>query len=39
VAQFQVGELAAFRVGGEGGEPVPVEVGEPQLRAGAALCG
>ena len=36
VPQFQVGELAALRVGGQAGEPVPVDVGEPQLRAG---CG
>ena len=36
VPQFQVGELAFPRVGGEGGEPVPVDVGEPQLRPG---CG
>jgi hypothetical protein len=34
VPQFQVRELAAFRVGGEGGEPVPVDIGEPQLRPG-----
>jgi hypothetical protein len=34
VAQLQAGELAAFGVGGEGGEPVPVDIGEPQLRAG-----
>jgi hypothetical protein len=33
VAEFQVSELPFLRVGGEGGEPVPVEVGEPQLRA------
>ena len=33
VTQFQVSELAAFRVGGESVEPVPVEVGEPQLRS------
>jgi hypothetical protein len=33
VAQFQVSELAAFRVSGEAGEPVPVGVGEPQLGA------
>ena len=36
VPQLQVSELAFLRVGGEGGEPVPVDVGEPQLRAG---CG
>jgi hypothetical protein len=36
VPQFQVGELAFLRVGGEGGEPVPIEVGEPQLHTG---CG
>ena len=34
VTEFQVSELAAFGAGGEGGEPVPVDVGEPQLRAG-----
>ena len=34
VPQLEVGELALLRVGGEGGEPVPVEVGEPQLRSG-----
>ena len=41
VPQFQVSELAFLRVGGEGGEPVPVDVGEPQLRARvrAAPCG
>jgi hypothetical protein len=32
VPQFQVRELAVPGVGGERGEPVPVEVGEPQLR-------
>jgi len=32
--QLQAGELAAFGVGGQGGEPVPVDVGEPQLRPG-----
>jgi hypothetical protein len=36
VPQFQVRELAFPRVGGERGEPVPVEVGEPELRPG---CG
>jgi hypothetical protein len=34
VAEFQVSELAALGVGGEGGETVAVDVGEPQLRAG-----
>jgi hypothetical protein len=34
VAQLEVGELAACGAGGEAGEPVPVDVGEPQLRAG-----
>ena len=34
VTDFQVGQLAAFGVGEEGGQPVPVGVGEPQLRAG-----
>ena len=34
MAELEVGELAALRVGGERGEPVPVEVGEPQLGAG-----
>jgi hypothetical protein len=34
VPQFQVRELAFPGAGGEGGEPVPVDVGEPQLRAG-----
>src|SRR6202044_2835490 len=33
VAELEVGELAFLRVGGEGGEPGPVEAGEPQLRA------
>ena len=32
--QLQASELAALGVGGEGGEPVPVDVGEPQLRPG-----
>ena len=32
VPQFQVRELALLRAGGEGGEPVPVDIGEPQLR-------
>ncbi len=36
VPQFQVRELAFPGVGGERGEPVPVEVGEPQLGPG---CG
>lgn len=31
--QFEVGELAAFGAGGEAGDPVPVDVGERQLRA------
>jgi hypothetical protein len=34
VPQLQVGELAFPRVGSEAGEPVPVDVGEPQLRPG-----
>ena len=34
VPHFEVGELPADGVGEEGGEPVPVEIGEPQLRAG-----
>jgi hypothetical protein len=34
VPQFQVRELAFLRIGGESGEPVPVDVGEPQLRPG-----
>ncbi len=34
VASFQVGELPAAGVGGEGGEPVAVDVGEAQLGAG-----
>jgi hypothetical protein len=33
VPQFQVCELPVPGVGGEGGEPVPVDVSEPQLRA------
>jgi hypothetical protein len=33
VPEFQVSELAALSVGGEAGEPVPVDVGEPQLRS------
>jgi hypothetical protein len=37
VAEFQVSELAFPRVGGEGGEPVPVDVGEPQLGCGRSL--
>jgi len=32
VPQLQVSELAAFRAGGEAGEPVAVDVGKPQLR-------
>ncbi|MBB5932984.1 hypothetical protein [Streptomyces zagrosensis] len=31
VTQFKVGELAAFGVGPEAGQPQPVEVGEAQL--------
>lgn len=31
--QFEVVELAAFRAGGEAGDAVAVDVGEPQLRA------
>jgi hypothetical protein len=34
VPQFQVSELTCAVVGGETGEPVPVKLGEPQLRAG-----
>ena len=34
VTQFEVGELAAFGVGGEAGEPQSVEVGETQPGAG-----
>src|SRR5664280_2716597 len=34
VPDFQVGQLTAAGVGEERGEPVPVRVGEPQLRAG-----
>ena len=34
VPEFQVGELAALGAGGEAGEAVAVDVGEPQLRAG-----
>ena len=34
VPQFQVGELAAAWCWWRSGEPVPVDVGEPQLRAG-----
>jgi hypothetical protein len=36
VAEFEVGKLSCACVGGEGGEAVPVDVGEPQLRTG---CG
>jgi hypothetical protein len=32
--QFQVRELAFLRVGGQGGEPLAVGVGKPQLSAG-----
>jgi len=34
VAHFQVRQLPAGGVGQERGETVPVDVGEPQLRAG-----
>ena len=34
VADLQVGQLSAGGVGEEGGESVPVGVGEPQLRTG-----
>ena len=34
VAQFEVGQLPAGGVGGERGDPVPVGVGDAQLRAG-----
>jgi len=33
VAQFEVSELPAAGVGGEAGEPVAINAGEPQLRA------
>jgi hypothetical protein len=36
VPQLEVGELAFPRAGGERGEPVPVDVGEPQLQVGDA---
>ena len=41
VPQLQVRELAFPGVGGEGGEPVAVDVGEPQLRprGAGAPCG
>ena len=41
VPELRVRELALLRVGGEGGEPVTVDVGEPQLRSrgGASPCG
>jgi hypothetical protein len=34
VTEFQVSELAALRAGDEAGEPVTVNIGETQLRAG-----
>ena len=34
VPQFEVSELPAAGVGGESGEPVAINVGEAQLRAG-----
>jgi hypothetical protein len=34
VTQLEAGELPAFGAGREAGEPVPADVGEPQLRAG-----
>jgi hypothetical protein len=34
VPQFEIGELAAGGVGGEGGDAVPVDAGQAQLRAG-----
>jgi hypothetical protein len=34
VTQLQVSELAALRAGGRAGEPVPVDICEPQLGAG-----
>jgi hypothetical protein len=34
VPQLEVGQLAGLAVGDEGGDPVPVDVGDPQLRAG-----
>jgi hypothetical protein len=33
MAQLQVSDLPAAAVGDEGGDPVPVGVGDPQLRA------
>jgi hypothetical protein len=36
VPQLKPGELALLRVGGEGGEPVPVDVGEPGICYGVA---
>lgn len=33
VTRYQVSELPALRTGDEAGEPVAVDVGEPQLRA------
>ena len=36
VPDFQVRELPAASVGEERGEPVPADIGEPQLRAGGA---
>ena len=32
MAQFQIGQLPADAVGRERGQPVPVDIGEPQLR-------
>ena len=34
VAQFQVSELAGLGIGGETGEPVLINIGEPQPRTG-----
>jgi hypothetical protein len=34
VPQFQVSELAGLGIGGEGGDAVPADVGEPQLGPG-----
>jgi hypothetical protein len=39
VAQFQVSELPGLGVSGEAGDPVPADVGEPQLGAGSEATG
>ena len=36
MAQFQVGQLPTGGVGRERGDPVPVGISDPQLRAGVA---